>query len=121
MSWSSKLMGRHYLKKGKSMGIKQAPENVPVWIDEQRCKGCDICVSLCPSGVLGMQKNEHKILGKIITVAHPESCIGCYECELHCPDFAIFVASKDEFKFAKLTAEAKERARLVKENKFMVL
>ena len=65
------------------MGIKQAPENVPVWVDETRCKACDVCVSLCPSGVLGMKKDEHKILGKIISVAYPESCIGCRECELH--------------------------------------
>lgn len=103
------------------MGLKQAPENTPVWIDETRCKACDICVSLCPSGVLGMRKDEHKILGKIISVAHPEGCIGCYECELHCPDFAIFVASKDEFKFAKLTPESRERAQRVKDNHFMVV
>ena len=103
------------------MGLKQAPENTPVWIDETRCKACDICVSLCPSGVLGMRKDEHKILGKIISVAHPESCIGCCECELHWPDFAIFVASKDEFKFAKLTPESRERAQRVKDNHFMVV
>ncbi|WP_394996326.1 4Fe-4S binding protein [uncultured Helicobacter sp.] len=103
------------------MGLKQAPANTPVWIDETRCKACDICVSLCPSGTLGMRKDEHKILGKIISVAHPESCIGCYECELHCPDFAIFVASKEEFKFAKLTPESRERAQRVKDNKFMIV
>lgn len=103
------------------MGIKQAPENTPVWVDETRCKACDICVSLCPSGVLGMRKDDERILGKIITVAHPESCIGCYECELHCPDFAIFVAAKGEFKFAKPSAEAKERAQRVRENKFMLV
>ena len=68
-----------------------------------------------------MRKDEHKILGKVISVAHPESCIGCYECELHCPDFAIFVASKDEFKFAKLTPESRERAQRVKDNKFMIV
>lgn len=103
------------------MGRKEAPQNVPVWVDETRCKGCDICVSLCPSGVLGMRKDEHRVLGKIISVAYPESCIGCRECELHCPDFAIFVADRDEFKFAKPTKEAQERAAQVKSNKFMAL
>lgn len=103
------------------MGRKEAPQNVPVWVDESRCKACDICVSLCPSGVLGMKKDEHKVLGKIISVAYPDSCIGCRECELHCPDFAIFVADKDEFKFAKPTKEAQERAMQVKNNKFMAL
>lgn len=103
------------------MGNKKAPDNTPVWVDEKRCKGCDICVSLCPCGVLGMKKDEHKILGKIISVAYPDSCIGCRECELHCPDFAIFVASKEEFKFAKVSKEAQERGAKIKANGFMLV
>lgn len=50
----------------------------------------------------------------MIEVVHPESCIGCSECEAHCPDFAIMVAKREEFKFAKLTSEAKDRAEAVK-------
>lgn len=95
------------------------PDNIPVWVDEIRCKACDICVSRCPSGVLAMRIDAHKVLGKIVEVMYPDSCIGCYECELHCPDFAIFVADRKTFKFAKSTREAKERAEKIKQNKFM--
>ncbi|MBE2985974.1 MULTISPECIES: 4Fe-4S binding protein [Campylobacter] len=95
-------------------------DDVPVWVDESRCKACDICVSNCPAGVLGMRIEISAVLGKIIEVVHPESCIGCRDCELHCPDFAIYVADKG-YKFAKLTPESKERALLVKENKFQKL
>ncbi|WP_104697621.1 MULTISPECIES: 4Fe-4S dicluster domain-containing protein [unclassified Helicobacter] len=91
-------------------------KNVSVWTDESRCKACDICVFRCPAGVLAMQLDSSQILGKMIKVLHPESCIGCRECELHCPDFAIFVADRKDFKFAKLTEESKERARIIKEN-----
>ncbi|MBE9508831.1 MAG: 4Fe-4S binding protein, partial [Chloroflexi bacterium] len=28
-------------------------------------------------------------------VAHPEKCTACRWCELHCPDFAIFVTELD--------------------------
>lgn len=94
------------------------PENISVWTDEKRCKACDICVSKCPAGVLAMWLDSKQILGKIIKVLHPESCIGCRECELHCPDFAIFVADRKNFKFAKLTEEAKERAKTIKENNY---
>jgi 2-oxoglutarate ferredoxin oxidoreductase subunit delta len=50
-----------------------------------------------------------------------ESCIGCNDCELSCPDFAIFVADKKEFKFAKLTDEAKARGEAIKKNNYRVL
>ncbi|PAF45130.1 4Fe-4S binding protein [Helicobacter sp. 11S02596-1] len=98
-----------------------APKDKPVWVNEDRCKGCDICVSLCPAGVLGMRLDANKVLGKIVEVAHPESCIGCLDCELHCPDFAIYVADRKEFKFAKVSQAAQERAQKVRENNFMLL
>lgn len=82
--------------------------NEAVWVDEARCKGCDICVSLCPAGVLTMRACPSAALGKIISVVNPDDCIGCRKCELSCPDFAIYVAPKG-FKFAKLRAN-KERA-----------
>jgi len=103
------------------MSVMKAPENTPVWTDEERCKACDLCVSVCPAGVLAMRYEPHSVLGAMITVSHPESCIGCNECELACPDFAIFVADRKEFKFAKLTDQAKERQQKIVENKYMML
>ena len=49
------------------------------------CKGCDLCIEFCPAGVL-----EHQP-GINVVVVHPEKCTACRWCELHCPDFAIFV------------------------------
>ncbi|SHO80299.1 2-oxoglutarate oxidoreductase, delta subunit, putative [hydrothermal vent metagenome] len=95
-----------------------APENTPVWVDTQRCKACDICVDACPAGVLSMQQEASSTLGAMISVIAPESCIGCNECELSCPDFAIFVADKKEFKFAKLTDDSKARQEAITNNGF---
>jgi len=103
------------------MALMQAPENTPVWVDESRCKACDICVSVCPAGTLAMEYDSSSTLGAMVRVIEPESCIGCHKCELSCPDFAIFVAEKSEYKFAKLTAEAKERAATIKANNYMVV
>ena len=97
------------------------PEKTQVWVNEARCKACDICVSRCPSGVLAMKLDQHKVLGKIVKVIHPESCIGCLECELHCPDFAITVADRKTFKFAKSNKEAQNRAEKIKANRFMAI
>ena len=98
------------------MAAMIAPENTPVWVDTARCKACDICVDACPAGVLSMQAEPTSTLGAMITVISPDSCIGCNECELVCPDFAIYVADKKEFKFAKLTGDAKARQEAIANN-----
>ena len=98
------------------MAAMVAPENTPVWVNTSRCKACDICVDACPAGVLAMQPEPSSVLGAMISVIAPESCIGCNECELSCPDFAIYVADRKEFKFAKLTDAAKTRQEAIAEN-----
>ncbi len=103
------------------MSVMAAPEGTPVWVNTARCKACDVCVSLCPAGVLAMVPAPGSTLGSMIEVAEPTSCIGCRDCELHCPDFAIYVAERGEFKFAKLTDEAKARAEAVKQNGYRKL
>lgn len=97
------------------------PGNQPVWVNTSNCKACDICVSVCPSGVLGMRYDSTSTLGAMISIDHPEACIGCNECELTCPDFAIYVADKKEYKFAKLTDDAKERQIAIVANNYMSL
>ncbi len=102
------------------------PGDQPVWVNKNNCKACDICVSVCPAGVLGMVYADSSTLGAMISVDHPESCIGCNDCEISCPDFAIFVADRKEFKanghsFAKLTDEAKARQEAIVANNYMSL
>ena len=102
------------------------PGNQPVWINTNNCKACDICVSVCPAGVLSMVYEDSSTLGAMISIDHPESCIGCNDCELNCPDFAIFVADKKELKeagvsFAKLTDDAKARQAAIVANNYMSL
>ncbi len=56
------------------------------------CKGCNLCVEFCPTRVL-----EQGDDGRVV-VAHPEKCTACRWCELHCPDFAIFVSDIERTK-----------------------
>lgn len=60
-----------------------------ITIKKERCKGCGICVEFCPKQVL-----ELDALGKV-QVSKQEACIACAQCELHCPDYAIFVDKGD--------------------------
>ena len=52
----------------------------PAW-----CKGCDICVKVCPERCLALDA-EH-----IAYLKSPDACTGCRVCEWLCPDFAISV------------------------------
>lgn len=51
----------------------------------ERCKGCGICVAFCPKQVLELSELEK------VVVAREQDCIKCKQCEMRCPDFAIFV------------------------------
>jgi len=59
-------------------------------INREWCKGCSICVKLCPKQVLELDKAEKS------TVMRPEDCIVCKLCELRCPDLAVTVLTTQE-------------------------
>ena len=69
-----------------------------------------------PAGVLAMRQEVHSTLGSMIKVVHPESCIGCSDCELTCPDFCYFCCWQKEFKFAKISDDEKRERKIVKIN-----
>jgi len=52
-------------------------------ITAEWCKGCDICVKMCPERCLVLNKDQ------VAELAEPEKCTGCHICEWLCPDFAI--------------------------------
>ena len=66
--------------------------NGAVVVNTERCKGCNLCVVACPTGVLALQQKEVKNRGyHFAYMAQPEKCIGCQSCALVCPDACIEV------------------------------
>ncbi len=53
------------------------------------CKGCDICVRICPERCLALDEDEK------VEAVDPEACTGCRLCELLCPDLAIAIRPAD--------------------------
>lgn len=61
-----------------------------VLVDENRCKACGLCVSVCPKNVISIDKTVITKYGKGCASVS-EGCIGCGTCYLVCPDIAISV------------------------------
>jgi 2-oxoglutarate ferredoxin oxidoreductase subunit delta len=62
-------------------------------IDEDRCKGCLLCTTVCPEKIIRqsrtMNAQGYKIVESDPGLAH--ACTGCTACAQMCPDLAIVV------------------------------
>ncbi len=64
-------------------------------IDKRLCKGCHICISVCPHNVLKRAESVDNRGFILPEVADITACKVCRLCELHCPDFAIVVVAEN--------------------------
>ncbi|MEG0663979.1 MAG: 4Fe-4S dicluster domain-containing protein [Clostridia bacterium] len=61
-------------------------------VDENICKGCGLCVTVCPKKIIKLSEEKLNSKGyKPAEVIKMEDCIGCAMCGLICPDCAITV------------------------------
>lgn len=64
-------------------------------IDYERCKGCFLCVDVCPKKLL-RQSAKFNSKGNYTVVFEDKNkkCIGCALCAKRCPDLAIIEVYK---------------------------
>ncbi|EHM12972.1 ferredoxin [Jonquetella anthropi DSM 22815] len=53
------------------------------------CKGCGLCVSVCPKKVLALNERVKS------EPVNQDDCIGCHQCDFICPDLAITVQNDE--------------------------
>jgi ferredoxin len=58
--------------------------SVRVAIREEACRGCQMCVDICPTEVL--EFDEERRLARVV---EEEQCIACLSCAYLCPSGAI--------------------------------
>jgi 2-oxoglutarate ferredoxin oxidoreductase subunit delta len=63
-------------------------------INTERCKGCGLCVTVCPKGCIVISKQSNKS-GYFPAEANNTDCTGCAVCAIICPDVAIEVYRED--------------------------
>ena len=69
----------------------------PLDIATDRCKGCGLCVSVCPKHVLALDTSFVNPLGyHPVELIDPASCTSCVLCARVCPDavFGVYVRAR---------------------------
>ncbi len=75
---------------------KPSPKQNKITLVPVYCKGCGLCVDICPTGTLQLEDHIEGKFGVVVKIDAPEYCIGCKMCEQRCPDFALFVNYDEE-------------------------
>lgn len=60
-------------------------------IDEVFCKGCRLCIAVCPKGVYQLSETRNAKGYLVPSAINEEDCVGCLLCEMTCPDMALTV------------------------------
>lgn len=56
-------------------------------IDLELCNGCGTCIDACPMDVIRMDETQNNPI-----IKYQGDCIACFNCELDCPENAIYVS-----------------------------
>lgn len=61
-----------------------------------KCKGCELCVYVCPVKILELNMESVNIKGyNPVRCINIEKCIACGSCAIMCPDSVIKVESEE--------------------------
>lgn len=61
-------------------------------VKADRCKGCGLCLTVCPKKIVVMQKEKrNEKCYFTATCSNQDECISCAMCAAICPDCAIII------------------------------
>ena len=81
-----------------------------ITIDTERCKGCGLCISVCPKNNIVISR-ESNPSGYVPAEAKNTDCTGCTQCAIVCPEGIIEVYLQEAAKTRIVaTAAAKNAA-----------
>ena len=62
---------------------------VKVIINPERCKGCGLCIEVCPNRMLRLSASFNALGTHFVEADADIACSGCRRCAIICPDVAI--------------------------------
>lgn len=63
---------------------------------EERCKGCELCLHVCPQQIITQADHFNAMGFHPATVKEMDKCIGCAMCARMCPDVVIEVEKESK-------------------------
>lgn len=63
-----------------------------VQINKDACKGCGICIAMCPVKILEFSGELNHQGVRFPRIIDEGKCTECENCVIYCPDFAIVVS-----------------------------
>ena len=66
-----------------------------ITIDKERCKGCSLCIPVCPKNVIGLSEDFNAKGWRYACVEKESDCTACKQCYMMCPDVAIRIWKED--------------------------
>lgn len=71
--------------------MSRTTTRVTLIIDEELCKGCGLCVTVCPRRAMGLAVHINSRGFHPAALLQPDRCTGCAQCALMCPDACITI------------------------------
>lgn len=82
-----------------------------VVVNEDMCKGCQLCVSVCPFHLLLLAEHYNERGYRPAMLVDPDSrCTGCAACATICPDAVIIVFRKEKAEHVERPDSMREAA-----------
>ena len=81
-------------------------------INTERCKGCGLCIAVCPKGSIIVSKKSNKS-GYFPAESSNTKCTGCALCAIICPEVVIEVFREENVSADK--PETKSRQVIIKD------
>jgi 2-oxoglutarate ferredoxin oxidoreductase subunit delta len=79
--------------------MKASPKNKAakeIIIDDQFCKGCNLCMEVCPRKVFTQSSKRSRAGYSMPQAAEPAKCSVCFLCEMTCPDLALTIIEESQ-------------------------
>lgn len=75
--------------------VPKAKSRATVIISEEICKGCGLCIAVCPRHAMGLAKHTNARGFHPAALLCLEKCTACAQCAIMCPDSCIKILKCD--------------------------